>query len=64
MLNSRAPNGVIPYLVAVGAVLVMVIVRWLLAPLLGAQLPFTTLVIAVLLLVGTAAWALPSWRPG
>jgi two-component system, cell cycle sensor histidine kinase and response regulator CckA len=48
MLNSRAPNGVIPYLVAVGAVLVMVIVRWLLAPLLGAQLPFTTLVIAVL----------------
>src|SRR5215218_8742773 len=48
MLNSRARNGLIPYLVAVGAVLVMGMVRWLLTPLLGAQLPFTTLVIAVL----------------
>src|SRR4051794_19701599 len=52
MVNSSAPKGLIPYLVAAGAVVVMAIVRWLLAPLLGAQLPFTTFVVAVLV----AAW--------
>jgi two-component system cell cycle sensor histidine kinase/response regulator CckA len=52
MPNSSTPNGRIPYLVAAGAVLVMGLLRWLLEPLLGAQLPFTTLVVAVLV----AAW--------
>jgi PAS domain S-box-containing protein len=52
MPNSSTPKGGVPYLVAAGAVLVMGLLRWLLAPLLGAQLPFTTLVIAVLV----AAW--------
>src|SRR3982750_4265140 len=52
MANSSAPKGLIPYLVAAGAVVVMAVVRWLLAPLLGGQLPFTTFVVAVLV----AAW--------
>ncbi|MFL5474766.1 MAG: PAS domain S-box protein, partial [Gemmatimonadales bacterium] len=52
MPDFSARKEVIPYLVATAAVLVMGAVRWLLAPLLEAQLPFTTLVIAVLV----AAW--------
>ncbi|HKP48871.1 MAG TPA: DUF4118 domain-containing protein, partial [Gemmatimonadales bacterium] len=52
MPDTSAPKGRIPYLVATGAVLVMALLRWLLAPLLGAQLPFITLVVAVLV----AAW--------
>src|SRR4029453_18291206 len=52
MPDFSARKGLIPYLVAVGAVLLMGAVRWMLAPLLGASLPFTPLVIAVLV----AAW--------
>ena len=48
MPDSSTRKRLIPYFVAAGAVLVMAVVRWLLGPLLGAQLPFTTLVIAVL----------------
>src|SRR6478752_1033881 len=48
MPDSSTRKRLIPYFVAAGAVLVMAVVRWLLGPLLGAQLPFTTLVSAVL----------------
>jgi two-component system cell cycle sensor histidine kinase/response regulator CckA len=52
MPDSSSRKGLIPYLVAAGAVAVMGLVRWLLGPVLGGQLPFTTLVVAVLI----AAW--------
>src|SRR4051812_9738827 len=52
MPDSSTRKGLVPYLVAAGAVVVMGAVRWLLAPLLGGQLPFTTFVVAVLV----AAW--------
>jgi PAS domain S-box-containing protein len=52
MLNLSSRKGIVPYLLALAAVLVMTGARWLLIPTLGEQLPFTTLIIAVLL----AAW--------
>ena len=57
MLDSSARKGLTPYLVAAGAVAVMGLVRWLMEPLLGGQLPFTTLVVAVLVAAWYAAWA-------
>jgi two-component system cell cycle sensor histidine kinase/response regulator CckA len=50
--NLPLRKGLASYLFAVVAVLLMAGLRWVLLPLLGEQLPFTTLVIAVLL----AAW--------
>ncbi|HZN99482.1 MAG TPA: PAS domain S-box protein [Gemmatimonadales bacterium] len=52
MLNTNLRRGVVPYLLAGAAVLVMAAARWLVAPVLGEQLPFTTFLIAVLV----AAW--------
>lgn len=52
MLNLSSHKGIVPYLLAAAAVLVMAALRWLLVPTLGDQLPFTTLIIAVLV----AAW--------
>jgi K+-sensing histidine kinase KdpD len=52
MLNPNLRGGVVPYLLAGAAVLVMAAARWVLAPILGEQLPFTTFLIAVLV----AAW--------
>jgi K+-sensing histidine kinase KdpD len=52
MLNLSSRKGIVPHLLALAAVLVMTGARWLLIPTLGEQLPFTTLIIAVLL----AAW--------
>src|SRR3954453_1888656 len=46
-------QGVPRYLLAVAAVLAMAGVRWLLTPVLGHELPFSTLLIAVLV----AAWS-------
>lgn len=52
MLNLSSRKGIVPYLLAAAVVIVMTGLRWLLVPTLGDQLPFTTLIIAVLI----AAW--------
>jgi two-component system cell cycle sensor histidine kinase/response regulator CckA len=51
--DFHSPKGITRYILAVGAVLAMAGLRWLLGPLVGYQLPFTTFVIAVLV----AAWS-------
>src|SRR4051794_37798169 len=51
--DFHSPKGITRYILAVGTVLVMAGLRWLLGPLVGYQLPFTTFLIAVLV----AAWS-------
>ncbi|HZI77330.1 MAG TPA: PAS domain S-box protein [Gemmatimonadales bacterium] len=53
MSNLKSRTGATAYLLAVLAVLAMAGVRWLLAPALGQQVPFTTFLIAVIVV----AWA-------
>jgi PAS domain S-box-containing protein len=52
VLKFNPRKGVLPYLLAAAAVVIMAATRWLLTPLLGEHLPFTTFLIAVLV----AAW--------
>jgi K+-sensing histidine kinase KdpD len=51
--NLKSRTGATAYLLAVLAVLAMAGLRWLLAPALGQQVPFTTFLIAVIVV----AWA-------